>query len=199
MDIHSTSLILTYHSVSGIMWRSICFVREMNTVFTKLVVVKNHTSLLILCMSEEIQFLLPSFGCLLMQTCSVRFSPHLSLLPPSTAATLDLLTDSLSSALLPVIRSCHSYHSERVEKCAPVARHQGSQVCTLTRLEEDTAKRESERKGKQTSEWAHHTNKLRKSIQKHKNHFLVRMYLICGVMIIGPISKVPWVSDSDWM
>ncbi|KAK6296703.1 hypothetical protein J4Q44_G00328450, partial [Coregonus suidteri] len=51
------------------------------------------------------------------------------------------------SALLPVIRSCHGYHSERVEKCAPVARHQGSQVCTLTRLEEDTAKRESEREG----------------------------------------------------
>lgn len=51
---------------------------------------------------------------------------------------LVLLTDSSSSTALPVIKSCHSYRGERMEKCTPVAGHRGSQVDTLTKLEEDT-------------------------------------------------------------
>lgn len=56
-----------------------------------------------------------------------------------------LLTDSSSSAPLPVIKSCHGYCGERVEKCAPVAGHRGSQVDALTKLEADTEKRKQER------------------------------------------------------
>lgn len=78
---------------------------------------------------------------------SCFFSPSLSPFLICTAwltvvTPLVLLTDSSSSALLPVIKSCHGYRCERMEKCAPVAGHRGSQVDALTKLEEDTEKRE---------------------------------------------------------
>lgn len=72
-------------------------------------------------------------------------SPFLVCTASLTAVTpLVLLTDSTSSTPLPVIRSCHSYRGERMEKCTPVAGHRGSQVDALTKLEEDTEKREGE-------------------------------------------------------
>lgn len=59
---------------------------------------------------------------------------------------LVLLTDSSSSVAWLVIKSCHGYHSERMDKCAMVAGHRGSQVNAPTKLEEDTAKEERERR-----------------------------------------------------
>lgn len=64
--------------------------------------------------------------------------------PNVVATPLVLLTDSSSSAALPVIKSRRGYHGERVEKCAPVAGHRGSQVDALTKLEEDTERRRRE-------------------------------------------------------
>lgn len=57
---------------------------------------------------------------------------------PAVVTPLRLLTDSSSGTLLRVIRSCHGHRDERVEKCALVAGHRGSQVDALTKLEEDT-------------------------------------------------------------
>lgn len=96
--------------------------REMNTVFKRLCF-HYQSSLLIIFVIEGNLF--PLVCVYKIEGCIVYFSSSLMSLLPSTA-TLDLLTDSSSRALLPV--SCHGYHSERVEKCAPVARHQGSQV-----------------------------------------------------------------------
>ena len=109
-------------------------------LFSKIVFKKSIISLLIICVYERnsccmsfplIADLQGSFLCLFAGT-----------FRPSTT-TLDLLTHRPVRVLL-VIRSCHGYHREKVENGAPVARHQGSQVCNLTRLEEDTAEGERE-------------------------------------------------------
>lgn len=76
---------------------------------------------------------------------------------PAVVTPLRLLTDSSSGTLLRVIRSCHGHCDERVEKCALVAGHRGSQVDALTKLEEDTVEVEDERNVRRSKAVFHKT------------------------------------------
>lgn len=76
---------------------------------------------------------------------------------PAVVTPLRLLTDSSSGTLLRVIRSCHGHRDERVEKCALVAGHRGSQVDALTKLEEDTVEVEEERNVRRSKAVFHKT------------------------------------------
>lgn len=99
---------------------------------------QNHTSWLII-QQRGIQS--PDFQVQWVLFFFPSLSPFLICTAWLTIVTpLVLLTDSSSSTPLPVIKSCHSYRVERVEKCTPVAGHRGSQVDALTKLEEDTEK-----------------------------------------------------------